>query len=166
MTTHESAVQYVWRRNTDREPSRWVWWVIGGLMALCSFGAFAAFMAEEPGEIPTFIGLGVIGSVLVWLIPPVYHWGRRRNPDITMEGREMVWAKKRVSIDAVASWSVRRQTSTVYNGTTTARMTVGLVHLQPFDGDTVTFTFPHLSELEVEELAAAIEPVLPGRRVE
>lgn len=166
MTTRADTTLYVWRRNTEREPSRWVWWVIGGLLALSAFGAFAAYMAEDPGQISTFIGLGLIGSLFIWAIPPVYHWGKRRNPDIVMDGRQMVWAKKRVSIDEVDRWSVRRQTTLVHNGTTTSRMTIGTVHLRCFDGEHVEFVFPHLSEAERDELAAAIEQVLPGRHVD
>lgn len=140
--------------------------MIGGLVLLCGFGAFAAYMADN-GEISTFIGLGVFASVLVWLIPRAFAWGRRRNPDITMEGREMVWAKKRVSIDSVDRWSVRRETRSFYNGTVNSSMTIGLVEFVMNNGSKdQNFTFAHLSKPELAELIAAIDPILPGRRTE
>jgi len=158
------ATQYVWRRNTESKPSRWIWWVIGVLIALSSFGAFAAYMAEN-GEVSTFIWLGVIGSVLIWLIPRVYSWGRRRNPDIIMDGRDMLWSKKRVPIDQVERWSAGLQTTSYYNGTVSSSMTIGVVRFQMRGDDKdTTFTFPHLDEAELTELIAAIDPVLPGRR--
>ncbi len=166
MTAQAEPALYVWRRNTEREPSRWVWWVIAGIMALAAFGAFAAYMADN-GQIPTMIGFGVTASVLTWLIPPVFAWGRRRNPDIIMDGREMVWAKKRVSIDQVDQWSVRRQTTTTHNGTAPSSMTIGVVDFEmKGDEKNQKFTFAHLSKAEVAELIAAIDPVLPGRRID
>lgn len=166
MTTQSENTLYVWRRNTERQPSRWVWWVIGGLGLLCGFGAFAAFMAEDPGQISTFAGLWVFVSGLVWSIPRVYGWGRRRNPDIVMDGRAMVWAKKRVPIDQVDRWSARRQTTSMYNGTVSSSMTIGVVRFKMADGSKdVTFTFPHLTEAELADVIAAIEPVLPGRQI-
>jgi len=82
-----------------------------------------------------------------------------------MEGREMVWAKARVPIDQVDRWIAGRSTTTVSNGTTTSRMTIGFARFIMFDGDSKQFNFPHLTEVEVEELAAALEVVLPGRRI-
>lgn len=165
MTAQEETTLYVWRRKTEREPSRWVWWVIGVLGLLCAFGAFAAYMAEDTGQISTFVGLWVIVSLLFWSIPRVYDWGRRRNPDIIMEGREMVWAKKRVPIDQVERWSAKRQTTNTYNGTVTSRMTIGVLEFEmQAGGKGQSFAFPHLTEAELADLIAAIEPILPGRR--
>lgn len=157
---------YVWRRDTTPAPRTWAKWAIGAMLALCAFGAFAAYMAEDNGSISMFLGLGVIVSLLIWFIPVVFDWGRRRNPDIRMEGREMVWAKVRVPIDQVDRWVADRSTTAVYNGTTTSRMTIGFARFMMVDGDSKEFNFPHLSEVEVEELATALEVVLPGRRVE
>lgn len=166
MTDQAEAVMYVWRRDTESDSMKWVWWVVGPLLALTGFGAFAAYMAERPEEVPTFLGLGLIGAVLVWSIPRVYRFGRRRNPDITMDGREMVWAKVRVPIDQVESWSVVRSTTHMSNGTTISRMTIGVVNFEMMNGEkTKRFHFPHLSEAEVLELRSAIEPVLPGREI-
>lgn len=166
MTTQLEATLYVWRRNTESKPSRWIWWAIGGIVLLSGFGAFAAYMADN-GEISTFVGLGIVGSVLVWLIPRAFSWGRRRNPDITMEGREMVWAKKRVSIDSVERYSVRQQTTSFYNGTMMSSMTIGVVEFVMSNGSKEQrFTFAHLTEAEIAELVAAIDPILPGRRID
>lgn len=158
--------RYVWRRNTEPVSSRWVWWIIGPVVALTLFGAFAAYMADN-GEILTMLGFGAVCSVLVWLVPRVYGWGRRRNPDITMEGREMVWAKKRVPIDEVERWSARLQTTRSSNGTVSSSMTIGVVRFKMLgEKKETTFTFPHLEKLELAELIAAIDPVLPGRRTD
>ncbi len=166
MTTPSETPLYVWRRNIERHPSPWVWWVIGGLGLLCGFGAFAAYMADDTGQIPTFAVLWAVVSLLVWLIPRAYDWGRRRKPDILMEGRDMVWGKKRVPIDLVDRWSARRQTTSTYNGTVSSSMTIGIVIFKMSDGrKDVTFNFPHLTEAELIDLTAAIEPVLPGRQI-
>lgn len=157
---------YVWRRDTTAASRTWAKWAIGAMLALSGFGAFAAYMADDPGSIGMFVGLGVFVSLLIWFIPVVFDFGRRRNPDIRMEGREMVWAKVRVPIDQVDRWVADRSTTMLYNGTTTSRMTIGYATFTMFDGDTRSFNFPHLTEEEVEELAAALEVVLPGRRVE
>lgn len=157
---------YVWRRDTTRKPRTWSYWVAGALMALCLFGEFANTQANNPGPTGRFIGIGVIGAVLFLLIPPVFDFGRRKNPDITMEGREMVWAKVRVPIDQVDRYRVRRETTLGYNGTTATRMVIGTAEFSMIDGETKTFTFAHLSKDEVLDLRAAIEPVLPGRRID
>ena len=166
MTVEAGTTRYVWRRNTERAPSRWVWWAIGGIVLLSGFGAFAAYMADN-GQISTFLGLGVVGSVFIWLIPPVYAWGRRRHPDIIMDGRDMVWAKKRVPIDQVDRWSAQLQTTSFYNGTVTSSMTIGVVTFE-LNGEEKdrTFTFPHLDKRELAEVIAAIDPILPGRRID
>lgn len=158
---------YVWRRDVTPSKRGWVNWIIAGAVALCGFGAFAAYMADDPGSISTFVGLGVFLCLLVWLIPRVYDWGRRRHPDIRMEGREMVWAKVRVPIDQVDRWNVARNRVSTYNGTTSSTMTIGVVSFQMIGGGEKpkTFSFPHLSEAEEEDVAAAIERVLPGRRI-
>lgn len=158
------AAQYVWRRSTDREPSGWVWWIIACVVALSGFGAFAAFMADN-GQISTFIVLGAIASMLVWLVPRMYHWARVRNPDILMDGREMVWAKTRVPIDQVERWSAALTTQSFSNGTTTSRTRVGVVEFTMLGGDQPKFTFTHLTNAELAELTAAIDPILPGRRI-
>jgi len=163
MATTTSSGLLVWRRDLTPESRTWVWWAIGVIMALAAFGAFAAYMAEN-GEIATFLGLGVFGSVLTWLIPRVYHWAKIRNPEIRMEGRELCWAKARVPIDQVERWSARSQTTTMYNGTTTSRVRVGVLNLNMFDGSETVFTFPLLKDAEIATLATAIEPILPGRR--
>ena len=167
MTAQAETTMYVWRRNTEAHSHRWAWWVIGGIVALSGFGAFAAYMADDTGSISTFISLGAIGSVLFWLIPRVYDWGRRRNPDIVMEGREMVWSKVRVPIDQVDRWHATRSRVSSYNGTMHGTMTIGVVTFQMMDTEKPKkLNFPHLTEAELADLIAAIEPVLPGRRIE
>lgn len=166
MTTYVQEPVYVWRRNTERQPSGWVWWVIAAIAVLCGFGAFAAYMAEDTGQIPTFIGLGVMGSVGFWLIPRVYHWGRTRNPDIVMEGREMVWAKVRVPIDHVERWSASIERMYHYNGTTGSQTSVGFVRFHLMDGEQRAFRFTHLENAELDDLIMKIDPILPGRRIE
>ena len=166
MTTTTGTGLLVWRRNIEPESRAWSYWVIGGIVALTGFGAFAAYMAEEPGQISTFVGLGAIGSVLFWLVPRVYDWGRRRNPEIRIEGRDLCWAKVRVPIDQVDRWSAVRSTQQFYNGRTWSRSTVGVVSFRMMDGDdSKKFTFAHLSEPELAAVIAAIDPILPGRRL-
>lgn len=157
--------QLVWRRNLEPSSRKWVNWVIGVMAALCAFGAFAAYMADDSGSIGTFIVLGVIVCGLFWLIPRVYDWGRRRNPEIRMEGRELCWAKVRVPIDQVDRWSATIATQSHYNGSVWSRSSFGVVNFTMFDGEKVAFTFPHLNKTELPELIAAIDPILPGRRV-
>lgn len=57
-------------------------------------------------------------------------------------------------------------TQTHYNGNTWSRMTFGVVGFTMFDGESTSFNFPHMNENELAELIAAIDPILPGRRVE
>lgn len=166
MAATASSGVLVWRRNLERRSRTWVWWVIGGLIALSAFGAFAAYMADDPAQISTFVGLGVVGSLFVWLIPPVYDWGRRRNPEIRIEGRELCWAKVRVPIDQVDRWNAGISTQMFFNGTTASRGTIGIVTFQMFDGTEKRFTFAHLGEAELATLIAAIDPILPGRRID
>ena len=136
------------------------------MAALSAFGVFAAYMADDPGSISMFIALGVIVCGLLWLIPRVFDWGRRRNPEIRMEGRELCWAKARVPIDQVDRWAARIETQSHYNGTVWSRMSFGLVTFTMFDGEKEAFNFPHMSKNELSELIAAIDPILPGRRVD
>lgn len=166
MATTTSSGLLVWRRNLEPTSRTWVRWVIGGLAALCGFGAFAAYMADDSQSIGSFIGLGVIVCGLFWLIPRVYDWGRRRNPEIRMEGRELCWAKVRVPIDQVDRWGAGISTQSLYNGRTWSRASFGVVNFTMFDGETKSFNFPHLSRSELPELVAAIDPILPGRRVD
>jgi hypothetical protein len=154
----------VWRRDLEPASRTWVNWIIIGMAALCGFGAFAAYMADDSQSIGTFIGLGVIVCGLVWLIPRIFDWGRRRNPEIRMEGRELCWAKVRVPIDQVDTWGAGIATQTIYNGTTRSRSSSGVVDFTMFDGENTSFHFPHLGENELSELIAAIDPILPGRR--
>ena len=165
MATPTTSGLLVWRRDLEPESRTWVKWVIAGIVALAGFGAFAAYMADDAGSIGTFIGLGVIGSVLFWLIPVVYDWARRRNPEITIEGRDLCWSKKRVPIDQVERWRAAISTSTAAGGTTTAvRTRVGLVTFEMMDDTKQVFSFTHLGEDELVTLIEAIDPILPGRR--
>lgn len=166
MDTTASTGLLVWRRDLEPSSRTWVNWVIGVMGALCGFGAFAAYMADDPGGISTFIVLGVIVCGLFWLIPRVFDWGRRRNPEIRMEGRELCWAKVRVPIDQVDRWGAGIATQTHYNGSVWSRSTFGVVNFTMFDGESKSFNFPHLGQDELPELIAAIDPILPGRRID
>ncbi len=165
MATTAQTGMLVWRRDTEPESRTWVKWVIVGIAAVAGFGAFAAYMADDSGSIGTFIGLGVIGSVLFWLIPVVYDWTRRRNPEITIEGRDLCWAKRRVPIDQVERWRAGISTSLGTTGSGTSyRTRIGLVTFEMMDGKDKVFSFTHLGEDELATLITAIDPILPGRR--
>lgn len=155
----------VWRRNLEPSSRRWAMWTAIGIAGLAAFGAFAAYMADDTQSIGSFVALGVIGAGLFLLIPRVYDWGRRRNPEIRMEGRELVWAKVRVPIDQVHRWGAAISTQSVYNGRTTTRSRFGVLRFEMNDGSEKKFIFSHLGDDELVELSAAIEPILPGRRV-
>ena len=166
MTASTGEPMYVWRRNIDPVSMRWLWWILGPIVALTLFGAFAAYMADN-GEMPTMLLLGAMAFGGVWLAPRAFSLGRRRNPDITMEGREMVWGKKRVPIDQVERWSAGLQTTRTFNGTVSSSATFGLVKFKMMGEEKErTFMFAHLERSELDELIAAIDPVLPGRRID
>ncbi len=165
MATTTPAGLLVWRRDLEPSSRTWARWTAAGVGALAAFGVFAAYMAEDSKSRGSFIALGVIGVALILAIPPIYDWGRRRNPEIRMEGREMVWAKVRVPIDQVDRWAATISHTSVYNGTTWSRSRFGTVRFDMIDGKDKTFTFPHMDDDELAVLAAAIDPILPGRRI-
>ncbi len=166
METNGQPTYLIWARDTSRSSRRWVLWIGLAVGALCGFGAFAAYMAERPEEMPMFLGLGALTIGLVWLIPVVYDWTKRRNPEIHTVGRDLVWAKQRFSIDLVDRFVVREDVSYGYNGTTHYRMRVTVCEFWLTDGTKKAFSFPNLPADERGTLAACLDQVLPGRRVE
>ncbi len=164
MATTTPSGLLVWRRNLEPSSRRWTIWVAVGIAALAGFGAFAAYMADDSQSIGSFVALGIIGAGLFLLIPRVFDWAKRRNPEIRMEGRDLAWAKVRVPIDQVDRWHATTSLQSFYNGTTTSWTRVGVLLFDMNDGTSSKFTFSHLDETELVELAAAIDPILPGRR--
>ncbi|MGH1503548.1 MAG: hypothetical protein ACRBI6_08330 [Acidimicrobiales bacterium] len=166
METNGQPTYLIWARDTSRSSRRWVVWCSVAAAALCGFGAFAAYMAEDPGQISTFLGLGAILIGLLWSIPAIYDWTKRRNPEIHTVGRELVWSKKRVPIDAVETFEVRENVTHGYNGTTHYRMAVTICEFSLIDGSKEAFAFPNLPGDERATLAGSLDQILPGRRVQ
>lgn len=150
----------VWERDTTPGPHGYRTWLIGGATALCGFGAFAAFMAEDPGQIPFFVVCWFVLVGAVFLYGYLRDRMRRQHPTVSLVGDELQWAARSVKVDDVTSWTVHITTQTVYNGTTTSR-TSRMVARFTTDDEMVEFGWGAPRDGEVEALQAALRPILP-----
>lgn len=159
-------VYLVWTRDVTPDSMGWLKWAIAVVVAFCAFGAFAAYMAEDPGQIPFFVFAAALICFLIWLVPTLANKTKRRNPAIHTIGRDLAWAKKRVPIDQVDRFRVAEEVNSHYNAQSGSsyKSRVTVCDFQMYDGSKVRFAFADLPEHERATLTAALDAVLPQRR--
>ena len=155
----------VWKRRYDeavheqRERRFWLFFAAPAAVIIVITGVVAGF----GGAAGLLILLGLFGAMLyvwVWLISR----NERTNPTVILEGGRLHWAKRSVPIADVVRFSTFMGAAAAsVSPNTTARASLGKVKFLLIGGTEVEFVWAALEQVQLDELRAALETVLPGR---
>ena len=165
----------IWRRSIDhgKHATRWkrfaLWYCVPVLVLLIAT-AILLGPWEALGAFILFGGFGLLVAAQIFF----KSLGQRMNPEVRFDSEALRWARRRVplaDIERYATFMSSVQGPPAHSSSNPAAQVrrsvkIGVVRFGLASGKEVEFQWPELPEHELQGLQAALDPLLPGRRVE
>lgn len=153
-------MEVIWTRTIDAEASARAWQRFG--LFGCIPAALALVIALIFGGIAAFLGVLILGAFVLALVAGWIFFkqlGNRMNPTVSLDGTDLVWARRRVPTGDVVLWSTFKSEVQVQlrEHRHTSR-SMGAMRFRLRDGSEPEFLWPSLPEEDLEGLKAAVTP--------
>lgn len=153
-------MEVIWTRTIDTEASARAWrqlGLFGGIPAGVALAIALIF-----GGFWTFLGVLIVAAIVLalWASWVFFNQlGKRMNPTVSLDGNELVWARRRVPTGDVVLWSTfHTEASMSLADNQDASGHLGAIRFRLRDESESEFLWANLPDEDLESLKLAVAP--------